>query len=104
MPEITYNLRATITLFPTDQGGRKRSVHTGYRPNFAFNTEQYYCGEIELLDRDELRPGETSKAFIKMLPARTIRKNLKEKDAFSINEGNKTVGIGIITEVKLVNL
>jgi translation elongation factor EF-Tu-like GTPase len=102
MPEITYNLRATITLFPTEQGGRKRPVHTGFRPSFAFNTEQHYSGEIKLIDRDELYPGETSRASIKLLPARTIRKNLKEKDAFSITEGNKTLGTGVITKVELV--
>ncbi len=102
MSEIIYNLKATITLFPTEQGGRKKPVYNGYKPSFSFNTENHYSGEIKLTDRDELYPGETSKASIKLLPARTIRKNLKEKDAFSITEGNKTIGSGIITNVKLV--
>jgi len=49
MSETTYNLKATITLFPTNQGGRKNPVYTGYRPSFAFNTEKYYSGEIKLI-------------------------------------------------------
>lgn len=102
MSEIAYNLKATITLFPTDQGGRKKPVYTGYRPSFAFNTEKHYSGEIELIAREELQPGQTSKAYIKLLPAKTIRKNLKPADAFSITEGNKTVGSGVIEEVDQV--
>src|SRR5450631_1828963 len=99
MSEIAYNLIATITLFPTNQGGRKKPVSNGYRPSFAFNTEKHYSGEIRLINKSELRPGETSKAHIKLLPAKTIRKNLKTADAFSITEGNKTIGSGIIEEV-----
>jgi translation elongation factor EF-Tu-like GTPase len=102
MSEISYNLIATITLLPTIQGGRKKPVSTGYRPSFAFNTEKHYSGEIKLINRTELRPGQTSKAYIRLLPAKTIRKNLKPADAFSITEGNKTIGIGIIEEVKHV--
>ena len=100
----TYDIRAIITLLPTDQGGRKGPVRTGYRPSFAFNTEKYYCGEIRLIARKELQPGQTSKAFIRMLPAKTIRKNLKAADAFRITEGTKTVGIGVIEKVDQVVL
>jgi translation elongation factor EF-Tu-like GTPase len=98
----TYNIRAIITLFPTDQGGREKPVYTGYRPSFAFNTERYYCGDIRLIARKELQPGQTSKAFIRLLPAKTIRKNLKPADAFRITEGTKTVGTGVIEKVEQV--
>jgi translation elongation factor EF-Tu-like GTPase len=100
----TYDIKAIITLFPTDQGGRKGPVRTGYRPSFSFNTEKYYCGEIRLIARKELQPGQTTKAYIKLLPAKTIRKNLKPADAFRITEGNKTIGSGIIEEVHQVVL
>jgi translation elongation factor EF-Tu-like GTPase len=99
MSEIAYNIKATITLFPTEQGGRKKPVHTGYRPSFAFNTEKYYSGEIRLIDTTTLYPGGTSSVLIKLLPAKTIRKNLKPTDAFRITEGSKTIGTGIITKV-----
>lgn len=101
MSEITYSLQATITLFPTINGGRKKPVYTGYKPSFAFNTEKHYSGEIRLIGKTELRPGQTSKVHIKLLPAKTIRKNLKPMDAFSITEGNKPIGSGIIDKVDL---
>lgn len=100
--ELTYNLTAKITLFPTDKGGRKRPVYSGYKPSFGFNTEKHYSGEIELLGKNELNPGETSDVFIRLLPAKNIRKNLKHNDAFTITEGNKTVGAGVIDKVEVV--
>jgi translation elongation factor EF-Tu-like GTPase len=96
---IIYNIRATITLFQTGDGGRRKPVHTGYRPSFAFNTEKHYSGEIRLIDKKELSLGETGKANIKLLPARTIRKNLKPTDSFTITEGNKPIGMGVIEKV-----
>ncbi len=96
---ITYNLQAVITLFPSEKGGRKNPVYSGYRPSFTFNTPLYYCGEIHLLEKQKLIPGETSRANIKMLPASTIGKNLKPLNSFIITEGNRPVGKGIIAEV-----
>lgn len=86
-------------MFPLKNGGRKTPVFSGYRPSFAFNTEKHYSGEISLIGRKRLRPGETSKALIRLLPARTIRKNLKPSDAFTITEGDKAVGIGLIEKI-----
>jgi elongation factor Tu len=97
--EVTYNLEATITLFPSENGGRKKPVYTGYRPSFAFNTSQHYSGEVRLIGKEELFPGETSRVRIKLLPAKTIRKNLKPADSFTITEGNKRVGSGVIEKV-----
>jgi elongation factor Tu len=103
LSEITYNLKAVISLLPTDMGGRKKPVYSGYRPSLVFNTRQHYSAEIHLLDTDELQPGNTAIAFIKLLPARTLRKNLKVKDAFTLTEGNKTIGSGVIEKVEMAN-
>jgi translation elongation factor EF-Tu-like GTPase len=100
--KTTYNLTAIISLLPTELGGRKKSVATGYRPSFSFNSQHHYSGEIRLVDILELNPGDSAMATIKLLPARTIRKNLKPKDAFTISEGNKTIGSGIIEDVSIV--
>ena len=94
--EITYDLTAKISLFPTEMGGRKKSVASGYKPSFSFNSLQHYTGEIHLINITELKPGYTGLAVIKLLPARTIRKNLKPNAALTITEGSKTIGSGII--------
>ena len=100
--ELTYNLKAKIILFPTKAGGRKKPVYSGYKPSFSFNTEKHYCGEIQLLNKDKLNPGETALAYIKLLPAKSIRKNLKKNDAFTITEGNIAIGTGVIEDVELI--
>jgi elongation factor Tu len=98
--EITYSFRAKITLLPTRDGGRKKPIFSGYRPAFVFNTQKQYSGEVLLIDKQELNPGETTQAEIKLLPARTIRRNLHINTAFTLVEGSKIIGDGtIIKEV-----
>jgi elongation factor Tu len=98
--EITYSFRAKITLLPTKDGGRKKPIFSGYKPAFVFNTQTQYCGEIQLIDKQELNPGETTQVEIKLLPARTLRKNLHINTAFTLVEGHKIIGDGtIIKEV-----
>lgn len=94
--KYTYTLTAKIALFLTQDGGRKKPVYSGYRPSFAFNSLKHYSGEILLHGKEELRPGESSFVTIKLLPAKTIRKSLKRNDAFTITEGNKVIGSGVI--------
>lgn len=101
--EITYKLQAIITLFPSESGGRKKPVFNGFRPSFGFNTVQHYSGEIKLIGREKLNPGETAQAKINLLPARTIRKNLKPNDSFTINEGSRPIGTGVIQKVALAD-
>ena len=100
-PKHTYNFKAKITLYSSAMGGRIRPVYSGYRPSFIFNSKKHYSGEIHLIDKDILMPGESSEATIRLLPASTIRGNLKPNDAFTISEGNKTVGSGVIEKVVL---
>ena len=99
--EITYDLTAKISLLPTGLGGRKKAVFTGYKPSFSFNTQNHFSGEVHLIDSEELKPGNSGRAVIKLLPSRLIRKTLKPNDVFIIVEGDKTVGTGIIEKVKL---
>ena len=101
--ERTYKLTAKITLLPTELGGRKKSVTTGYRPSFSFNTLNHYSGEIILLATSELKPGDSAQAQIRLLPARTIKKSLKPNDTFAITEGSKTIGSGIIVTVDTID-
>ena len=100
--EITYDLTARIVLLPTDMGGRKKPVASGYKPSFVFNSLKHFAGEIHLVRRKELQPGETGVEVIKLLPARNLRKNLKPNDTFSISEGNKNVVTGIIDKETIV--
>lgn len=97
---ITYNFTATVTLFPTGNGGRKKPVFNHYRPSFSFNTLNHVSGEMSFPDKGELRPGGTAIADVKLLPSKHIRTNLKAGDSFTMLEGDKVIGTGVISKVK----
>jgi translation elongation factor EF-Tu-like GTPase len=101
--KIAYNFTATLSLFPTENGGRKKPVYEHYRPSFVFSTQQHFSGEISFPGRQELQPGETANALIKLLPSRHIRQNLKSGDSFTILEGDKIVGTGVIQQIEKEN-
>jgi translation elongation factor EF-Tu-like GTPase len=96
MSEVTYDIRAFITLLPTAKGGRSRGIMSGYKPSFTFNTIKHYSGELKLINKKELRPGQSAEVMIYLLPATTLKKNLKLNESFTIVEGNKAIGNGII--------
>lgn len=96
---ITYNFTAILMLLPTENGGRKRPVYDCYRPSFSFSSKNHISGEVSFPDRDIVEPGSTAIATVKLLPSRHIRQNLKSGDAFTILEGNKIVGTGVIQDI-----
>ena len=96
---IVYNFLTTLSLLPTEAGGRKKSVFSHYRPSFSFNTKQHFSGEVVFVQVEELHPGETAMAEVRLLPSRYIRHNLKSGDTFAISEGNKIVGTGVIRRI-----
>ena len=95
-----YHFKAILSLFPTVNGGRKKPVYDHYRPSFSFGSSNYFSGEVSFIDLDELEPGGTAIANIKLLPSRNIRQNLKSGDSFTILEGDKIVGTGVIREIQ----
>lgn len=100
LSDQAYKFEAKITLYSTEMGGRVKPIYSGYRPSFAFNSKKHYSGEIRLLGKEVLMPGEMSRVHVRLLPARTIRA-LKPNDAFTISEGNKTIGTGVIEVINL---
>ncbi len=99
--QTAYNFTATVTLIPTENGGRKKPVYDHYRPAFSFSTKNSISGEIIFPDLNELLPGSTAIANVKLLPSKHIRQNLKSGDAFTILEGTKLIGTGVIKQILL---
>jgi translation elongation factor EF-Tu-like GTPase len=98
--KTVYNFTALLSMLPTEQGGRKRPVYTHYRPSFSFSTVNQFSGEISFDDKQELRPGNTAIVDVKLLPSRHVPQKLKNGDAFTILEGDKIVGTGVIQLIK----
>ena len=103
MELTSYNFTATLSLFPTENGGRKTPVYNHYRPSFAFNSVNQFSGEVSFPELDELSPGGTTVAYVKLLPSKHIRHNLKAGDSFTILEGAKIIGTGVIQNIEEEN-
>jgi len=97
--KIAYNFTATLSLLSTNQGGRKKPVFNHYRPSFSFGSKQHYSGEIIFPHSDELQPGHSTTAKVKLLPSRHINEHLKPGGMFKIFEGEKVVGMGFINTI-----
>jgi translation elongation factor EF-Tu-like GTPase len=95
----SYNFTAILSLFPTENGGRKKPVYDSFRPSFSFNSVNHVSGEISFPEQDELRPGATATAIVKILPSKHIRQHLKSGDSFTILEGAKIIGSGVIQQI-----
>ena len=98
-----YNFTAILSLFPTENGGRKKPIYDHYRPSFAFNSLNHVSGEVSFPELNELRPGATATALVKLLPSKHIRQNLKSGDSFTILDGTKVIGTGVIQKINQEN-
>jgi translation elongation factor EF-Tu-like GTPase len=100
--EISYKFEAAITLLSTKEGGRSGLIYSDYKPNITFNnnSKKMFCCNIVLVDRDELLLGEHCNVVINTLMARTISKNLTLRDTFTLQEGDKLIGYGIINKLQ----
>ncbi len=84
-----------IYVLTKEEGGRHTAFTAGYKPQFYIRTTDV-TGEIVLAPGTEMvMPGDTFKASVKLITPIA----LEEKQKFTIREGGKTVGAGVITKI-----
>ena len=85
-----------VYVLTKEEGGRHTPFFTGYKPQFYIRTTDV-TGEIQLPDGVEMvMPGDHLKMGIKLLFPVALEQGLR----FAIREGGRTVGSGVVTEVK----
>ncbi len=78
------------------EGGRQKPFFSGYRPQFYFRTTDV-TGTITLPDDVEMcRPGDNVDMNVELITPIAIEKGLR----FAIREGGRTVGSGVVIEIK----
>ena len=78
------------------EGGRQKPFFSGYRPQFYFRTTDV-TGTITLPDDvDMCRPGDNVDMSVELITPIAIEKGLR----FAIREGGRTVGSGVVIEIK----
>ncbi|MCH5184316.1 MAG: elongation factor Tu, partial [Oscillospiraceae bacterium] len=78
------------------EGGRHKPFFSNYRPQFYFRTTDV-TGVITLPDGvDMCKPGDNVEMNVELITPIAMEKNLR----FAIREGGRTVGSGVVIEIK----
>ena len=86
---------AEVYVLTKEEGGRHTPFFNGYRPQFYFRTTDV-TGDIQLAEGVEVvMPGDNAKFTIELITPIAIEEGLR----FSIREGGRTVGSGVVTKV-----
>ncbi len=92
-------LLATITLFDTQEGGRKTPIHKLiYRPQFKIGEIGASC-QIDDFEGECLHPGETAQAYLTLMHPERFGSQLRENAEFELLEGLKVVGQGQVLKL-----
>ena len=86
---------AEVYVLSKDEGGRHKPFFNGYKPQFYFKTTDV-TGDITLPAGTEMvMPGDTINLNIKLISPIA----LEDKQKFTIREGGRTVGAGVVTTI-----
>lgn len=93
--KVRIEFRAKAYFLTEEEGGRKNPIKSGFSPQFYFRTSNI-TGTI-ILDEDVelVVPGDAVEFQIKLQELAVLEEGLR----FTIREGTKTVGGGVITKV-----
>ncbi|WP_375238007.1 hypothetical protein [Aurantibacter sp.] len=96
-PELVH-VKAKLTLVPTEEGGRKTGIASGYRPNHVFEYQpngqfKYaYMGDIQFEKDDSILPGETEEVLVRFLSRQPIDEYMDIGRKWWIHEGARKIG------------
>ncbi|HEX5775005.1 MAG TPA: elongation factor Tu [Candidatus Paceibacterota bacterium] len=89
------DFEAEVYVLSKDEGGRHTPFFTGYKPQFYVRTTDV-TGEVTLPDGKEMvMPGDTVTFKVKLTAPIAMEENMR----FSVREGGKTVGAGVVTKI-----
>ncbi|MDB5274955.1 MAG: elongation factor Tu, elongation factor Tu [Chitinophagaceae bacterium] len=89
------DFEAEVYILSKDEGGRHTPFFSGYKPQFYVRTTDV-TGEVTLPDGKEMvMPGDTVTFKVKL----TAPIALEDNTRFSVREGGKTVGAGVVTKI-----
>jgi elongation factor Tu len=87
--------RARVIILTEEEGGRAKPFTASYKPQFFIRTADI-GGTMKFVEkRDVVMPGDSLDMDVEMFHTLPIHDNLR----FSIREGGKTIGWGVITKV-----
>ena len=92
---LIQTFKANVYVLSKEEGGRHTPFFTNYRPQFYFRTTDV-TGVIELPEGVEMvMPGDNVEMTVELIAPVALENGTK----FSIREGGRTVGAGVVTEI-----
>ncbi|WP_054861125.1 elongation factor Tu [Gracilibacillus sp. JCM 18860] len=89
------NFKAEVYVLSKDEGGRHTPFFSNYRPQFYFRTTDV-TGVVGLPEGVEMvMPGDNTEMTVELISPIAIEDGTR----FSIREGGRTVGSGVVTEI-----
>src|SRR5690625_7127454 len=89
------NFKAQVYVLSKEEGGRHTPFFSNYRPQFYFRTTDV-TGVVELPEGTEMvMPGDDTDMTVELIAPIAI----EEGTRFTIREGGRTVGAGVVTEI-----
>jgi elongation factor Tu len=86
---------AEVYVLSKEEGGRHTPFFKGYKPQFYIRTTDV-TGEVELPEGTEMvMPGDTITFKVKLIQPIAMEEQMK----FTVREGGKTVGAGVVTKI-----
>ncbi len=90
------NFKAEVYVLSKEEGGRHTPFFTNYRPQFYFRTTDV-TGVVQLPDGVEMvMPGDNVEMTVELISPIAI----EEGTRFSIREGGRTVGSGVVSSIQ----
>ena len=90
-----HKFKASVYVLTKEEGGRHTPFFSNYRPKFYFRTTDV-TGVIELPEGVEMvMPGDNVDMTVELIAPVALEKGTK----FSIREGGRTVGAGVVSEI-----
>ncbi len=94
-----FFVKAKMKLITAEDGGRKRGIATGYRPNHVFEYNEWnqvlhtFTGDVVFDEQTNfIEPGEEKEVTIRFLLNQPIEKHLVNGRKWWIHEGARRVG------------
>ena len=87
--------KGQVYVLSKEEGGRHTPFFTNYRPQFYFRTTDVTC-VVELPEGTEMvMPGDDTEMTVELIAPIAV----EEGTRFTIREGGRTVGAGVVTEI-----
>jgi len=94
------DIEAQISFLPTEQGGRRSLALSGYRPNHDFGLDGMLNDAAhEYIGCESAAPGQTVNANMWFLAPQYQEGHLHPGFKFTVQEGSRIVGHGVVTKV-----